>query len=97
MPGQGHLYQNAVDLVPLIQLFNERQQIFGGGRVWQVVFFAIDAKVMARLDLVAYVDFRAGVVAGEDYSEAWSTMLRGELVNPCLPLGEDLVADPFAV
>ena len=68
--GQRQLHQNAVDLVAAVQIVDQRQQLGGGDAVGRRVLLAVDAKLLAALHLVADVDFRSGIVAGEHHGQS---------------------------
>ena len=61
MAGQGELYEDAVHLVGCDQLVYEGDHLRFGGVGGQMIGKGADARLFARLDLVAHIYLRGGV------------------------------------
>ncbi len=84
---QRHLHQNSVDIVAGVELVDEREQFFGRDRFRRRQFFTENSQLCAGFDLVADVDFGAGVVADQNYGESGRT---GEATDARSQLRQDL-------
>ena len=67
---QRQLHQDAVDRLVLVQLGDQLEQLVGRGARRQAVQLAFDADRLARLALVADVDFAGRIVAHEHRGQA---------------------------
>ena len=67
---QRQLHQYAVDQVVLVESVYQLQQVVEAGIARQPVQHAFDADALARLALVAHVDFAGGIVAHQHSRQA---------------------------
>jgi hypothetical protein len=87
--GERKLDEDAVNVVARVEFVDERDHLRGGDRLWRRDLLAVDAELLAGLDLVAHVDLGGGVVAHEHGGEAGTEALRGEGAH----LGADFIFD----
>ncbi len=78
---QRRLDQNAVDLGPLVQAFDDSEQFAGGDAIRARDLFAIDPQLAAGLDFEANIDLRTRIVADQDHGQARRPMRGGELFD----------------
>ena len=92
--GQGHLHEDGVDALLLVQLIDDGEQFGGGDGDGRRVLLAVDAQVVAGFDLVADVDLAGRVLADEHDGQARRPF---ERCNARLGLTQNFVTNLDAV
>ena len=94
---QRQLHQDAVDIGPLVQAVDEREQLFGGDGGGRRKGLARDAQFGAGLHLVAHVDLGSGIVADQHDGQSRRARGRGQRCHARPQIAQDLVADAVSI
>ncbi len=97
LPGQGHLDENAVDVIAVVQFVDRGQQVLRENRSRRSQKETGEAEFAARSDLAVHIELRGGIVADQDGSKP-RTYSRGRQGGYFTgQLGVNLVANYVAI
>ena len=91
--GQGKLAEDAIDLLPGVELFDEGDEFDLGGGFRQGVLLAEKAAFLTVLALAVDIDPAGGVVPHDDHGQTGGALQRSRLLfDPFLALGRQGLA-----